>query len=323
MTNSKVEKNAYVVMPVSGTASCSQQEWSDIFHEVFTPAFRDCGYTCKRASPSTGNLIHSIISELRGAWLVLADLTDKNANVFYELGVRHSLSKRTILVAQDSSHIPTDLRGYWWLVYGTRPGEVAKFRKEIVQLVSRIEADPDRSDSPVSDFLEHEMHGVSSYYVRENVKKLSALFTELTGIINTLREIESDKRFSQFLYPICLDLLLSTLYVDVGGALLRQCYELRHALRVIQAGLNLDRAFVGQTRERAGEVLQKVHELKSLLTRGEFTEPPQVSSMLWTPVPGSGAGHVPPDPNWRFSRTEDLSQIDLEELKRHFDGLQQ
>jgi hypothetical protein len=321
MNKPSIVKNVYVIMPVSDTSTCTGQEWVDIFHEVFVPAFRDCGYACQRASPSTGNLIKTIITELRTSWLVMADLTDRNANVFYELGVRHALSKRTILVAQDASHIPSDLRGYWWLVYGTKPGEVAAFRKEIVRLVSQVEADPDRSDSPVSDFMEHELVGISGYLGREAIKKLSALFTELTGTINTLRQVGSDVRYASFLSPTCLDLLLSTLYVDVGVSLLRQCYELRHALHVIRTGLRYDAGFVEQTRILASEVLRQVDDLKSSLTRGEFIEPSEISVMAWTPVPGGDPSAVSGQgSDWRYSRAQDLSEIDLDDLRKHLLG---
>lgn len=321
MSTTPSQKSAFVVMPVSGTATCSEQEWSDIFTEVFTPAFRDCGYACKRATPCTGNLIRSIITELRGAWIVLADLTDRNANVFYELGVRHSLSKRTILVAQNSDHIPSDLRGYWWLVYGTKPGEVSAFRKEIAELVKHIEAHPDRSDSPVSDFIEQEMLGVSGYLTREAVKKLSALFTELTGTINTLGQLESDPRYAKFLSCSCLELLLSTLYIDVGAPLLSECYELRHALQLIEAGLRLDPDFIGHVQTLAKEVLGQIHEIRMRLARGEFIEPTEVSVMVWSPekrtLPAAGEDQ---GTKWLYSCSKDLSKIDLNDLRRHFLG---
>src|SRR5262249_45308811 len=153
--------------------------------------------------------------------------------------------------------------GYWSLVYGTKPGEVAAFRRKIAEVVAKIEADPDQSDSPVSDFLKHEMLGVTGYLARESVKKLSALFTELTGLINTLQQLECGPQHACFLVPRCLDLLLTTLYVDVGASLLGKCYELRHALQVIHAGLRRDAAFVGQTLILASDVERQIGDLRA------------------------------------------------------------
>ena len=61
-----------------------------------------------------GNLAESIVERLRNSRIVLADVTDRNPNVFYELGVRHSLRSGTIIVAQNGQHVPSDLQGLWF-----------------------------------------------------------------------------------------------------------------------------------------------------------------------------------------------------------------
>ena len=47
---------------------------------------------------------------IEGACLVVADLTGKNANIFYEVGIAHSLDKPVLLLAQFMSDVPLDLR---------------------------------------------------------------------------------------------------------------------------------------------------------------------------------------------------------------------
>lgn len=92
--------------------------------------------------------------------------------MFYELGVRHSLSKRTIILAQGIQHVPSDLRGYWFIDYGTTLSRAAQFKQEIRRLLTEIEEDPDKSDNPVSDFLARQSLGVYTYVNTENIKKL-------------------------------------------------------------------------------------------------------------------------------------------------------
>lgn len=94
-----MRKDAFVIMPFSATASATEVQWTEVFQEVFKPAFEQCGYECDRAKPMTGSLTETIVERLRNARIVLADITDRNANVFYELGVRHSLRSGTIIVA--------------------------------------------------------------------------------------------------------------------------------------------------------------------------------------------------------------------------------
>src|SRR5271155_2904688 len=118
-------KSAFVIMPFSPTAT--EDAWDTIYDHVFKPTLEQCGYHCTRAEVSMGSLIASIVEDLIEADLVLADVTDRNANVFYELGVRHALRRETIIVSRGPDHVPSDLKGYWFLTYGIKPADVVKF----------------------------------------------------------------------------------------------------------------------------------------------------------------------------------------------------
>ncbi len=80
-------------MPFSATKKCTSEEWTEIFENVHSPAIAESrlGYECKRSSIRPGAFIKDILTQLNEADIVLADLTDMNPNVFYELGVRHTL----------------------------------------------------------------------------------------------------------------------------------------------------------------------------------------------------------------------------------------
>jgi len=149
-------RTCFVIMPFSTTTSCTEDEWTLIFEALFKPAIEGAGldYECRRSVATRGNIVASILQELKESYVVLADLTDHNANVFYELGVRHSLKDRTILVAQKEEDIPFDLRAYAYHVYDwlTEDGKEA-FVNRITELLSEIDSNPDRPDNPVSDFL--------------------------------------------------------------------------------------------------------------------------------------------------------------------------
>lgn len=149
-------RTCFVIMPFSTTSSCTEEEWTLIFEEFFKPAIEGAGldYECHRSVATRGNIVASILQELKESYVVLADLTDHNANVFYELGVRHSLKDRTILVAQKTEDIPFDLRAYAFHIYDwlTEDGKEA-FANRITDLLSEIDSNPERPDNPVSDFL--------------------------------------------------------------------------------------------------------------------------------------------------------------------------
>ena len=101
------EKVCFVIMPFSKTKTCSESEWTKIFEDVFKPAVEESGlgYDCRRSAATRGNIVKDILLDLQDSKVVLADLTDWNPNVFYELGVRHAMTNRTILVTQNLEEV--------------------------------------------------------------------------------------------------------------------------------------------------------------------------------------------------------------------------
>lgn len=88
-------------------------DWFDeYFEEIFVPAISACGLDPKRADdlyrPSA--IVNDIWDYTKMAKIVVADLTGKNANVFYELGLAHATGKPAILIAQSMNDVPFDLR---------------------------------------------------------------------------------------------------------------------------------------------------------------------------------------------------------------------
>ena len=73
------------------------------------------------------NILKDIIQAIYEADIVIADLTGLNANVFYELGVAHTLNKKVIIITQDISSLPFDLKSYRAKEYSTH---FVKFRSE-------------------------------------------------------------------------------------------------------------------------------------------------------------------------------------------------
>jgi len=93
------------------------------------------------------------MENLTDADIVIADLSGRNPNVFYELGVRHALKTNTILISDDVDDIPFDLRGLRTIVYKYEPEHMLNLRAALEQAVTAILREPEKIDSPVLRFL--------------------------------------------------------------------------------------------------------------------------------------------------------------------------
>jgi CheY-like chemotaxis protein len=149
-------RKCFVIMPFSTSHSCTQTEWDEVFNKLIKPSVEKAGfgYVCERSSARVGNIIEDILDALNRADLLIADLTDRNPNVFYELGVRHALRNATILIAQNLSDIPFDLHPYATQTYGWKiDAERRAFMKRIKEIIGLIEQNPERAISPVRKYL--------------------------------------------------------------------------------------------------------------------------------------------------------------------------
>jgi len=106
-----------------------------------------------------GSIITQIFDSLNSAEVVIADLTDRNANVFYELGVRHTLRDATILIAQRLEDVPFDLRQQAIIVYDWKiSGNRDQARRTLQEAMKKIEVEIEEGRreiiiSPVRAFM--------------------------------------------------------------------------------------------------------------------------------------------------------------------------
>src|SRR5450759_2211376 len=88
------------MMPfVEKTAERSKGFFQEVLRSLFTPAGVAAGFNVETANRQGSDVIEStIVNELLDADLVIADLTDHNPNVLFELGLRMAVEKPVALV---------------------------------------------------------------------------------------------------------------------------------------------------------------------------------------------------------------------------------
>jgi nucleoside 2-deoxyribosyltransferase len=71
--------------------------------------------------------ISDVWDAINHAQVLIADCTDRNPNVFYELGVAHTLGKPVIQIAQSKDDIPFDVRHMRTIIYDSTQAGLRKF----------------------------------------------------------------------------------------------------------------------------------------------------------------------------------------------------
>ena len=182
--SSKEKRLCYVIMPFSKHVGINESEWTDVYETIFKPAVEGSGfgYRCERSSITTGSFTKEIVENMKNAHVVLADITGFNGNVMWELGVRHALSPRTIMVSRDNvseKKVISDLGTYGVHFYENNGRSITQFKKEIKLVLKEFEKNPDKADSPVFEFFKSEELTLSSRDQRMQINKLTGLLNEL------------------------------------------------------------------------------------------------------------------------------------------------
>jgi hypothetical protein len=110
---------------------------------IYEPAIKKAGLTPVRADTdifATGEIIDQIWTGLKRAKVLVAELTGRNPNVLYELGLAHALHKPVVLISSNEADVPFDVRHVRVIYYElTDPfwGEklIAKVAENIVSAI--------------------------------------------------------------------------------------------------------------------------------------------------------------------------------------------
>lgn len=99
-----------VMMPFAGY---------DAVYETLQSAAKEVGMRCIRADDiwEKDHILDDVLSLIWRAGVVVADFTSRNANVFYEAGVSHTIGRRLIPITQSMADVPFDLQMIRALVY--------------------------------------------------------------------------------------------------------------------------------------------------------------------------------------------------------------
>lgn len=134
------QKRCFFITPIGGEKSPARQHADWVFYHAIQPVFESKGYQSTRADLIRDPFMinDSVFEAITEADICVADLTLLNANVFYELGIRHAIEKPVIHIAQFDTVLPFDNAGYRTILFDRHEYQSMQVLKE--ELGRHIEA---------------------------------------------------------------------------------------------------------------------------------------------------------------------------------------
>jgi hypothetical protein len=146
-----------LVMPISAIDGCTEQHWSDV-KEIITEAVELAGFKANLVSyaDDVGIIQKRIIQNLYENPIVVCDVSGKNPNVMFELGLRLAFDKPTIIIKDDKTSYSFDTSPIEHLEYprDLRFTKIVEFKKALMEKVQAT-LKKSKEDPNYTTFLKH------------------------------------------------------------------------------------------------------------------------------------------------------------------------
>lgn len=152
-----VKQYCGIVMPISTIDGCNEAHWSDV-KDIISDAIEEAGFTPNIVSDAdeSGVIHRRIIRNLYDYEIVVCDVSGKNPNVMFELGMRLAFDKPTIIIKDSETGYSFDTSSVEYLEYprDLRFSSIVEF-KERLSFKIKATYESSKNDPNYTTFLKH------------------------------------------------------------------------------------------------------------------------------------------------------------------------
>lgn len=159
-TTEKAEgKKCFIITPIGGSSSEIHRHINGVIRGVIRPVLEEFGFTDVKAAHEIngiGNITNDMISRIVEDDLVIANLTDRNPNVMYELCLRHVVAKPIIHVCEEGTDLPFDIKDSRTIYYKNDIYGAEDFKNKLRDTIGEIDYSREYKDNPIYTGLRYE-----------------------------------------------------------------------------------------------------------------------------------------------------------------------
>lgn len=191
------DKECFVICPIGSEGSEARERSDKLMDHIIEEALSGLEYSPIRADSITepGSITAQVIEKTVESPLVIADLTDHNPNVFYELAIRHAAGKPYIQLIDESQSIPFDIADVRTIQYDFDVSKAKRARQEIKDQIEAIEETDDEFDNPITHAADMKSWRESEDPIQQNLADV------LDGINNLNKKVSKIKKIMGEIYP--------------------------------------------------------------------------------------------------------------------------
>jgi len=183
-------KIAFFITPVAQPNSDIRRATDGVIDAVLKPVLERHGFEliAPHRVSVPGSITKQVIRDILRADLVIANLTGLNANVMYELAVRHAKRLPVITIAQKGTDLPFDIAAERTLFYTNDMNGVIELTNELEQFIPQA-MNLTNPDNPIYSGLESLL--IQQESIKENDPVQSYILKQLEDINGAVRLLQS------------------------------------------------------------------------------------------------------------------------------------
>lgn len=247
-------ETCFVIMPFSKTTKGhTKNYWTEHFKSFLKPLIEEHrDFEARRSKPLRGDILRQIITDLVVCRVVVADLTDHNPNVYWELGVRQSFKHGVVTVAEAGTRLPFDISAKGTLFYYPKDHlKMPDFSSDFKEAIQDCLINPDRPDSHVLETLSGRGTLFEIFRRDEAMRRLDGLLSECDRNLKTMNKVVKiaqenqgrdlgERNFAtERLGVSAVQLLTTNRYIDEGPSFFEPAEEYLMWLNTMNEQLNV------------------------------------------------------------------------------------
>lgn len=264
------EKICFVIAPIGEAESETRKRSDQVLRHVIVPAALGCGYKAVRADQISepGMITSQVIQHIVEDPLVIADLTDRNPNVFYELAIRHAIRKPLVQLIKKGEQIPFDVAGTRTINVDHRDlDSVEEAKKEITSQIKALEKDSSKLETPISVSLDLQMLRQSDNPEQRSLADVLSVITELR---TSVTGIEKRLEHPEALIPLPMIAELIDRREMRSNRSRAMMSDLRNMLRELMSAEEEEKTKTPRSKETRLEMLMRIEKMIMMLNERDF-----------------------------------------------------
>ncbi len=179
-------KTCFVIMPISDQEGYEKGHFRRVYDHIIKPACENAGFEPIRADDEvkTNYIVLDIITKILESDIVICDLSAKNPNVLYELGLRQAFNKKALLIKDLKTDRIFDIQGLRTIDYNESL-RVDSVQKDIVSVSKSLKETHEAKDEEVNSIIQ--LLAIKPATLSESVN----LSNETSVILRAIKEIQN------------------------------------------------------------------------------------------------------------------------------------